>query len=87
MSDYTPASERTIYSGMCSDPECMTSVAIWPHWERPTDLPEPEDWDGVGVFLSCPVCGETLDVDFTDPMTPTIRTGYAPHELEEATDE
>lgn len=85
MSNYMPASERTIYSGICSDPDCMTSIAIWPHWERPTDLPEPEDWEG--FFHECPVCGSTMNLDFTDPMTPTIRPGHAPHRFEEDTDE
>ncbi len=82
MTDYTPAKDRTIYSGNCSDPDCMTSMAIWPHWESPTDLPDEDDWDSGGIFLNCPVCGSTMDLDFADSMTATIRTGYYPEELE-----
>lgn len=83
MSNYTPAADRTIYSGTCSDTDCMTSMAIWPNWESTTDLPHQDEWENGGIFLDCPVCGETMDLDFTDPMTTHIRTGYATSQFQE----
>lgn len=75
MSDnYTPAAERTIYTGICSNDDCKATIAIWPHWESTDDLPEICEWDG--FFFDCLVCGSTLDMDWADPVKGAIRTGY-----------
>lgn len=81
MSDYTPAHDRRIFTGLCSNEECLTSMAIWPHWERLDDLPNQDEWDN--TFLSCPVCDANMYMDWEDPMTPAIGTGYSKAELEQ----
>ena len=78
MSDRTPASERTIHTGICDT--CQATFAVWPHWERDTDVPQPTYWEG--WMHTCPVCDEgSMNWDWSDPMTATIRTGYRQEEL------
>lgn len=84
MTDYTPASERRIFTGACSSEECKASMAIWPHWERLDDLPDMDEWGD--PFIDCPVCGESMQMDWIDPMTVGIPTGYDEWEFKEAHD-
>lgn len=61
-----------IHTGICD--ECNASFAAWAHWERDEDIPEPENWE---EYPDCPVCWKgTVNWDWSDPMTSTIRTGY-----------
>ena len=74
MTHMTPAEDRTIHTGLCSNDDCRASIAIWPHWERPTDLPDQaERAEG---FMSCPVCDSPMQMDWAGPMKGHIRTGY-----------
>jgi hypothetical protein len=65
--------DRTAHWGTCSDPACLASMVIYPHAEAEWDLPEEEDWDTEPFFLSCPVCGQSMDWGGTDHPADIIK--------------
>lgn len=64
---------RTAHWGTCSDQDCLTSMVIYPHADRPTDLPKEDDWDNSPFFTSCPVCGGSMDWGGTDHPADIIK--------------
>ena len=68
---------RTIRTGQCG--HCLATFAVWPHPERPHDVPPMSEWEG--DFYYCPVCDEgRIDWDWADPLGPTFRTGHIEQE-------
>ncbi|AYN58678.1 hypothetical protein QEO74_gp12 [Arthrobacter phage Nandita] len=61
--------ERTAYWGTCDD--CLTTIVVYPHPDRDTDLPDDEEWEG--GWPDCPVCDSSLDWEGTDPASHIIR--------------
>ena len=45
--------DTTIWWSVCDD--CETTIAIYPHPDRETDLEHPDEWSE--FWPSCPVCG------------------------------
>ena len=66
---------RTAHWGTCSDENCLCSMIIYPHSDAPADLPEDEDeWDSSTFFISCPVCGSSMDWGGTDHPADLLRS-------------
>lgn len=57
---------RTAHWGTCSNDDCLTSMIIYPHPERPTDLPPEEDWEDSTFYIDCPVCDADMEWGGTD---------------------
>lgn len=58
--------DRTATWGTCSNQACLTSMVIYPHADRQTDLPDEEEWDTPEKFIDCPVCDSRMDWGGTD---------------------
>lgn len=67
---------KTIWGAVCE--ACLTSFSAWPHWENPSAIPEPQDWEH---STTCPICGNKLTWDFSDPIATFIHTGYTEEEI------
>ena len=65
--------DRTAHWGTCSDEDCLTSMVVYPHSDATADLPDEDDWDTSPFFLSCPVCGASMDWGGTDHPADIIR--------------
>jgi hypothetical protein len=64
---------RTAHWGTCSNEDCLCAMVIYPHSDRPTDLPDEGDWEDTPFFIRCPVCGESMDWGGTDPAADIIK--------------
>ena len=70
----TKNEDRTAHWGTCSDEHCLTSMVIYPHPYALVDLPADEDdWDTSTFFISCPVCGGSMDWGGTDHPADIIK--------------
>ena len=69
----TEREDRTAHWGTCEDQDCLTSMVIYPHPDRSTDLPEEDDWDRSPFFTDCPVCGAGMDWGGTDHPADIIK--------------
>lgn len=65
--------ERTAHWGTCSDQDCLASMVIYPHSDSERDLPDEDDWENSLFFISCPVCGSSMDWGGSDPAKDIIR--------------
>ena len=66
--------DRTAHWGTCSNEDCLCSMIIYPHPDRPTDLPEEEEWEDSTFYVSCPVCGSSMDWGGTDHPADLLRS-------------
>lgn len=71
---------RTAHWGTCSNQDCLCSMIIYPHPDRPTDLPDPDDdadedqWATSPFFIDCPVCDSSMDWGGTDHPADLLRS-------------
>ena len=64
---------RTAYWGTCSADGCLTSMVIYPHPDKPRDLPPEEEWEDSTFWVNCPVCDSSMDWGGTDHAADIIR--------------
>jgi len=77
MTTEVEAQDRTAHWGTCSNEDCLCSMIIYPHSDSVRDLPDPDDddteWETSPFFLSCPVCGSSMDWGGTDHPADIIK--------------
>lgn len=67
-------SEAVMHIGMCES--CLTIQAVWPHPERETPVPEPNQWETFAT--DCKVCDDgPVNWDWTnEPVTDYLKRGF-----------
>jgi len=48
-------------------------MVIYPHPDKPRDLPPEEEWVDSTFWVNCPVCDSSMDWDGTDHAADIIR--------------